>query len=213
MSKIEDALEKATNLRQISLADVRAPEPVLPATPSLPEGSGHLRYGIWLGLILLIGLGGYHLAGNISAPERAAPRPAALPETQKAALRQPLLAHTPAQPFRLPGCIPLNAPDAMYAAAHPGWQSYKTPALEFRVFRQGAAVQAIQVISLQGGAITGEFFRSFLGELAANAFQVRSAEGNGGFLIERGVLGAAAQVTVYRRKSSGEIRAVVVAYQ
>jgi len=229
MSKIQDALEKADNLRQLRPAEVREPEPVAAAPSRLParepgleaaassrerRGSGYLRLGAGLCLLLLAGLGGYHYAENIPAQVRPAPRAAELPGTPQRDPRRPVVAKPFAQPHRLPSCIPLNAPNAGYASAHPGWQSYQTRAQEFRVFRRGGAVQAIQVFSLRGGGITGEFFGAFLGEVAGKEpLRVSSREEEGGYLVERGVLGAAAQLTVYRKKASGEIRAFVVAYR
>lgn len=113
----------------------------------------------------------------------------------------------------LPAGIPLNSPDPAFSTSHPGWQRYTTDKLDFRVFREGQKIRAIQVIALGEKAIENTFFSSFLRDVArGEKHSLTSAKERNGFYVEQGMAGKVAELLVYRKKPAGEIRAFVVAY-
>lgn len=195
----------------------------LPLSSPLPLSAGGKafpwRYGVGAGVALALGLGLYLRAEPpLQAPQATgrelAPKPAASAPAGPAALAQPRPGAKPPQPARvLPKVVPLQAPDPAYAAAHPGWQRYQGDTLEFRVFREGKAIKAIQVLSRQGNPIPWQFFLGFMAEIAnRDPFKVQAVQEKEGYYLEKGKAGEVAEVTLYRKKPSGEIRGFVVAY-
>lgn len=213
MSKIEDALEKANQLRQNKLNNNMGQEPAPPPPLGPSKGKRLRQYSIGIFLALVVGLGVYRYAKEVSIPSRPKP-PASDPSgNPRPAAQHPAPAKSSPQNNRLPTSIPLNSPDTVYASANPGWQRYITNSLEFRVLRKENAVKAIQVLSRQENVITADFFTSFLGEtVGKDLFNVKSGEIKDGYYIERGAAGDTANVVVYRKKPAGEIMAFVVAY-
>lgn len=213
MSRIEDALAKANQLRQSKANESKGPE-MVPPLPSEPgKGKRSWLYAAGIFLALAVGFGMYPTAEELLVPSRPKPPVTGISEMPRATVQQPAPAKSSPQKNRLPSCIPLDSPDASYSASHPGWQRYKTETLEFRVFRAESAVKAIQVISRQGKAIADDFFTEFLGEIAGrDSFKVQSGKEKEGYYIERGTAGDMAEVVVYREKPAGKIRALVVAY-
>jgi flagellar FliL protein len=212
MSRIEDAIEKANRLRQRG-ADGQATEPALAVSASQPRAATPRGYGIGIAVFLLVGFGMYLYAENGRISSAVKPVAVAAAGTTPRTAQHPAADRSALRKNRLPSAVPVDAPDAAYASSHPGWQSYKTASLEFRVFREKGAVKAVQVLSLQQKAITPEFFASFLGEMAGNsAFKRQSGEEKGGYYLEKGKAGTAAEVVVYRKEAGGEIKALVVAY-
>ena len=223
MSRIEEAIAKAGQLRQHRMNERKQEAEAAQAAPpeaadQSPRSRRHV-IGVGIGLVLAVGFclmrygSGFVTTGHstpVPTVAVAQPRPAT-PAVQPVAQRAPQSA-----PYkhRLPGSIPLDARDAAYATAHPGWQRYTSDGLEFRVFSEKSAVKAIQVIPRQGKAISQGFFTSFLNEIADKApFKSVSAEEKSGYYIEKGTAGSAAEVMVYRKQAAGEIRALVVAYR
>ena len=214
MSRIEDAIEKANRLRQRG-ADGQVPESARADSATKPPRAVTPRdYGIGIAVFLLVGFGMYLYAENGRSSTLGKPVPVAAAGAPQRTAQHPPADRSATLKNRLPSAVPVDAPDAAYASSHPGWQSYKTASLEFRVFREQGAVKAVQVLSLQQKAITPEFFASFLGEMAGNyVFKRQSSEEKGGFYLEKGTAGTAAEVVVYRKGAGGEIKALVVAYR
>lgn len=198
--------------------DAAPGSPAIPATtnPAPFKPGKAIRFIRCIAFISLI-LATLFLLFNFEAeqpvPQLPAPVASGIPgQSRQAALPPPPAAPAP-QKKRLPGSIPLDAPDAAYAAAHPGWQRYESASCEFRVLQSNDTVKAIQVLAKDGSVISADFFRSFLAEIAGNvSFLAGSSEEKDGYLIEKGSAGETAKVIVYRKNTSGEILAFVVAY-
>jgi flagellar FliL protein len=213
MSRIEDALAKASKLRQGSVTSGNGPEPASPPPAEPPTESGGWRYAVGVLLIVVAGFGMYRFGQVDMSPSQPKPKAAAVSEVSHPQIPKP----TPAKPLPqkncLPGCIPVNSPDTAYAASHPGWQRYKAKSMEFRVFRKQGAVKVIQVLSHQKDAINGALLSSLLSEATgSNTFKIQSGANREGYYIEKGKAGVSAEVVIYRKKQAGEIRGVVVAY-
>ena len=213
VSRIEDALAKASQLRNSSLNDRKGAEPPLPSSTGLRKGNRLWWYGTGITMGLAVCFGVYRYAEEVLSPSRPKPPAAVVSGRSRPAAQQPAQVKSSMQKNRLPSSIPLYSPDAAYTSSHPGWQRYVTDSLEFLVFREDSTVKAIQVLSRQEKPITVDFFTSFLGEIAGtNSFKVQSVEEKDGYYIERGTAGDTADVVVYRKRPAGEIRAFVMAY-
>ena len=111
----------------------------------------------------------------------------------------------------LPSSIPVNGRDAAYAGTHPGWERYLGTDYEFLVFREQGTIRAFQVIARTGAGIPEPFIRTFLREVSvSDAYRVTSRQEQGGYLVEDGKSGIKDEILLYRKKSSGVIRAFVV---
>lgn len=213
MSRIEEAIMKANLMRQTSLGKGETTHDA-PSDQAIPEKN--TRPWIYAcGLLLALAAGGgiYHFASErtiLSAPKPVA---ATLSVTPAPAARQAVQPPPPAKATNLPAGIPLNAPDPEFPASHPGWQRYTTSELDFRIFREGTAVRAIQVIARGEKAIENAFFSSFLSDVArGDKHTLHTGTERNGFYVEQGMAGKTAELLVYRTKPAGEIRAFVVAY-
>jgi hypothetical protein len=86
--------------------------------------------------------------------------------------------------------------------------------VEFRVFRGGGAVKAIQVMSRRDEPLAASLLDSFLSQVAGQApYEAISRETKGGFLVEKGRLGRWAELVTYRKMPTEAVRALVVVYQ
>jgi len=213
MSRIEDALAKASQLRNNNINDRKGTEPDLPLSIGLRTGNRRWRYGIGICVGLAVCFGIYRYAKEVLIPSRFKPPAEVVSGKSRPAPQQPAPVKPSTQKNRLPTSIPLNSPDAAYSSSHPGWQRYVTESLEFRVFQEKSTVKAIQVLSRQEKPITVDFFISFIGEIAGtNLFKVQSVEEKDGYFVEKGTAGDTLDVVVYRKKPAGEIKAFVMAY-
>ena len=163
-------------------------------------------------LALVSGGGIYHFASD--ATILSTPEPVTASVSVKAAPAARPEAQPPTSPLTsLPSCIPLSSPDPAYPSSHPGWQRYTTAELEYRVFREGAAVRAVQVIARKENAIANSFFMSFLNDISGGEkHTLQAGKKRNGFFVEQGMAGKTAELLVYRKEPGGEIRAFVVAY-
>ena len=239
MSRIDEALSKADRKRRISETHGSGVYKVLlersaPAKRKKP-------WILLIVFAILLGIGFYYHSSNHISVIR--PKPVTVPDAKKtpsaakhlaskevsenhpksvtvtdagktpSAVKQVAPEKLPEQENRLPSNILSASPDHGYSATHPGWQRYETEALDYRVFREGKKVKALQVIARREKAITAAFFDSFLNEIAnKEPFRVQSSETRGASFVEKGVVGKKAEVVVYRKKPAGEIEAFVVAY-
>jgi hypothetical protein len=211
MSRIEDALAKANEKRSTRGADENdAPRAIM--EKSMPARGNNLwMYGISLALALGVCL--YYYSAGDQGKERLKTAKASVVVKSSAAMQQTPHAKVMQREQRLPSCILVNSPDQSYAATHPGWQRYVNDVLEFRVYREGPVIKAIQGIGLHGKTISGEFFASFLKETAGlDSFSLHSREKREGSLVEKGLVGSVAEVIVYRNNQNGQIIAFVLAY-
>jgi hypothetical protein len=114
----------------------------------------------------------------------------------------------------LPAFVPRDGFDRRYGAANPGWERYMGLVTEFKVFREGTVIKAIQVIDKGGRGIPEGFMKSALAQLAGNSpFVQDSSEKRDGYQIQRGRLAANLNAVFYRDAQGGGLRAFVVTWQ
>jgi len=212
MSRIEDALAKANEKRTEGGKHGNGAQNVILEKCGPAKGKRVWISAVGL-IILLLGSGLYHFAAEAFRINTS--KPVDVIETGKSPrvvkLTAPLKA--PVGESRIPSFILTSSPDPAYSTAHPGWQRYETGAVEMRVFREGAAVKAIQVIARQGKTISGDFFSSFMNEISGKVqLKLLARDEREGCLVEKGLAAGVAEVLIYRNKTGGEMSAFVVAY-
>lgn len=120
---------------------------------------------------------------------------------------------TASAPERILASIPRDRPDAGYATAHPGWERFTDDTMDFRVFRESGAVKAIQIIALRKGALSDAYVAERIHDVSGNrAYQVGFRADMDGFLVEKGSAKGNIELAIYRKRPSGEIRALVIAF-
>ncbi len=118
------------------------------------------------------------------------------------------------RPTVLPGFIPRTGIDKEYGVANPGWERYKGVVTEFKVFRDGAAIKAIQIIDRGGQGIPDVFMKSALEQLAKTSSITQvSQEKKEGYEIQRGQVAGNLSVVFYRDVKGGKLRAFAVTWQ
>lgn len=129
------------------------------------------------------------------------------------AQQMPGPAQAPVLPrLQLPSVMRQAKVDPAYSKEHPGWTRYQSDSLEFRLYREGDSIRAIQVIGLNGGNITEQFFHSFVRELSGGEPPPLTGTGaKDGFSVERGKTGNGTEYQVYRQTGDRRINAFVVA--
>lgn len=102
--------------------------------------------------------------------------------------------------------------DDSFSAGKPGWERYVGKSYECRFFRSKGQIKAVQVMANPRQTISDAFMNSVLEQLAGNnSFKVNSTEQKHGYLIQSAsAVDKKADLLVYRKKKSGEIRAFVV---
>lgn len=122
-------------------------------------------------------------------------------------------ASVPALPrLQLPSVIKQAKVAPAFSKEPPGWTRYQSDTLEFRLYREGDTVRAVQVICLNGGSLTEQFFHSFVRELSGGEPPPLTGTGEkDGFALERGKTGNGTEYQVYRRSGGRRINAFVVA--
>jgi hypothetical protein len=126
-------------------------------------------------------------------------------------------AKTPAGNSRittLPDFIPRAGVDKTYATANPGWERYKGQVTEFKIFREGASIKAIQVIDRGGNGVPESFMKGVLRQVSKNPeFVTESSEKKEGYEIQRGHVAENLKVMYYRDDQGGKLRAFVLTWQ
>jgi len=118
------------------------------------------------------------------------------------------------RPRVLPVFIPRAGLDKAYGASNPGWERYKGMVTEFKVFREGEFIKAIQVIDRGGRGVPEEFMRAVLQQLTkAPSYAVVSSEKKEGYEIQRGQIADNLKAVYYRDMEGGRLRAFVVTWQ
>ena len=114
----------------------------------------------------------------------------------------------------LPDFIPRYGFDKPFSAANPGWERYKGQVTEFKVFREGQAIKAIQVIDRGGNGVPESFMKSVLRQVVKNpALKTDSSEKKEGYEIQRGRIADNIKVVYYRDENGGKLRAFVLTWQ
>jgi len=109
----------------------------------------------------------------------------------------------------MPSFIPVAGHDSAFSAAKPGWERYVGADAEFRVFRSGGKLKAVQVLALTGGRISEVRLKSVLRELAGtDSYRIASLEKKHGFQVSRATIHRKADLLIYRKANA--IHAFVV---
>jgi len=118
------------------------------------------------------------------------------------------------RPATLPDFIPRYGFDKSYGAANPGWERYKGAVTEFKIYREGASIKAIQVIDRGGRGVPESFMKGALRQLAkAPSYAAKSSERKDGYEIQRGQVTENLQAVYYRDVKGGRLRAFVVTWK
>jgi hypothetical protein len=114
----------------------------------------------------------------------------------------------------LPDFIPRYAKDKAYAQSNPGWERYRGQVTEFKVFREGTFIKAIQIIDHGGDGVPESFMKAALRQVSKNpVFVVESSEKKEGYEIQRGRVSENLKVMYYRDDQGGKLRAFVLTWQ
>jgi hypothetical protein len=149
---------------------------------------------------------------SVAIKQASHPQRETASEPQKNQKKAPTLPSEPiGKPLQLPSFVQAASLDAAYTRSNPGWERYMTNETEFRVFREGSAIRALQAIDLTGKGIPEEFAKKALAEVADLTEAVpRTTERKGGYLIERSQPSPVTRAVLYRKDSNRQIRAFVV---
>jgi hypothetical protein len=114
----------------------------------------------------------------------------------------------------LPDFIPRAGLDKQYGAANPGWQRYKGHSTEFKVYREGSSIKAIQVIDRGSKGVPESFMKGVLKQVSKKpVFVLGASEKKDGYEIQRGQVADNLKVVYYRDERGGTIRAFVLTWQ
>lgn len=202
MSRIEDALAKANKKRSAINKPGKVDQDYVKNNNCRPPTVRHL-WLYTLGAALVVAAVIFHNVSFNSGVRATSENITTIPTAADSSRRD----------NRLPSCIPLNAPGNVNSSGHSGWNSYGTSAMEFRVFREGGVVRAIQVLARKGKVIPDDFFASFISEISnRDPFKIISTNYKKRCVIEKGFAGKVAEIIRYRNKPDGTTTAFVVSY-
>ena len=112
----------------------------------------------------------------------------------------PVQKPVPAPVPTVPAFIPKNGYDASFAVKNPGWQRYVGTRNEFRVFKTGAHIQAVQVLAVKDAPVLESLLKSVLQELAGSAeYSITSRSTKAGVQIESGTVQNKGEIIIYRK--------------
>ena len=190
------------------------------------QASLRKRLGLAFVLIAVFGVAGWLLLRQKprSVSTQLAPNQAATTATQKqrnVLADKPPVATPKAPSSRKPPTTADSALSALvtngtrddsFAARKPGWERYVNKAYECRLFRSNGQIKALQVLANSSQTISDAFMHSVLeGVTGKSSFNVDSTEQKHGYLIQRAsALDKKADLLIYRKKTSGAIRAFVI---
>lgn len=136
-------------------------------------------------------------------------------DTQKST-REKQLSTSPAgshRPSTLPDYVPKYGYDKKYSATNPGWERYMGQVTEFKVYREGKSIKAIQVVDRGGNGIPESFMKGVLLQAAKNpSFAVTATERKDGYEIQRGQVNQDLKVVYYRDEQGSRLRAFVMTW-
>ncbi|MSM41206.1 MAG: hypothetical protein GJT30_16435 [Geobacter sp.] len=146
-----------------------------------------------------------------TAPTPAQPQPAT-PAVQ--AVQAVVDNRTTAQSTQrasLPRLISPDRKDVAYSTTHPGWERFFSPGMEFRVFRSGSDIKAIQVIAAGEKGIGEEVVAGLLQDLLGSGdYSATSRARKKDYLVDQATLANGAELALYRKSDGSGIRGVVV---
>lgn len=124
-----------------------------------------------------------------------------------------LVSHGAGRLRKPPSFLPLAGRDPSYTKDHPGWDSYRGTANEYRVFKDmDGTIKALQIIDRSGNGIQDSFYTSALKEVAgATSMRTTSSEIKDGYEVRRGDV-AGLQLVQYRDAQGGRMRGFVITW-
>lgn len=127
--------------------------------------------------------------------------------------KQAAVAAGNSRPTVLPDFIPRYALDKSYGQANPGWERYKGQVTEFKVYREGGAIKAIQVLDRGGNGVPESFMKAALRQVSKNpAVVMETTEKKEGYEIQKGQTADNLKVMFYRDDQGGKLRAFVLTW-
>jgi len=127
--------------------------------------------------------------------------------------KQAAVASGNSRPTVLPDFIPRYALDKSYGQANPGWERYKGQVTEFKVYREGGAIKAIQVLDRGGNGVPESFMKAALRQVSKNpAVAMETTEKKEGYEIQKGQTADNLKVMFYRDDQGGKLRAFVLTW-
>jgi len=109
----------------------------------------------------------------------------------------------------LPSFIPAAGVDKSFSARKPGWERYVDTHAEYRIFRTGERIKAIQVLDVKHQGLSQSLLKKVLGEVAGTPeYRESGLERKQGYQVVRGTIGSKAEVVLYRKNAT--LRAFVV---
>ena len=143
-----------------------------------------------------------------SAPVAVAKKPVQQPQKTDTTAGPSPAAPVQAPPS-LPSFIPREGHDPAFSAQNTGWDRYTDGRYDFRLFRNGTALKALQILALNGGNLPAEFTRTVLKEVAGDSeYSVTTRETKLGLLMQRGIVKDKAEVLFYSK--NGKVQALVI---
>ncbi|MEI6306021.1 MAG: hypothetical protein WCP33_04285 [Deltaproteobacteria bacterium] len=145
-------------------------------------------------------------AGSNAPPVNQTAMPATPENSQKAATATSRLKE-------LPDFVPRDGLDKSFGATNPGWERYKGHSTEFKIYREGEFIKAIQIIDRSGKGIPDSFTKGVLRQVSKNpVFTLGGSEIKEEYEILRGQLADNTKVVYYRDEKGGIIRAVLLTW-
>ncbi|MBL0225580.1 MAG: hypothetical protein IPQ16_08400 [Geobacteraceae bacterium] len=125
------------------------------------------------------------------------------PVTPAAVVQKPFSTSHQSGSVDLPSFIPRAGYDSSFASQKPGWERYAGADSEYRVFRSGGKLKAIQVLAAKGQVISEARLKSMVLELTGTSeYRVTSVENKSGFEVSHATAGRKAELMMYRKQSA-----------
>lgn len=113
----------------------------------------------------------------------------------------------------MPSFIPsVASEDSVFAQSQPGWSRYAGGGRDYRIFRSGGSIKAVQVIALEPPFLQARELGAVLTELlGTDQYRATMTEQKDGFTLEHAMVGKGAELLLYRVSPGGnEMRAFVL---
>lgn len=150
----------------------------------------------------------------VPKPPAAPAKPAAPPAPVPVAKAPKPLPPAKKEHAPLPSVVASAKLDANYGKTHPGWLRYVGTDADYKVYREAGGIKAIQVFAKSGKTIPQTLSHRVMREFAGiERYQVQSKGVKENYLVERGVAEGGVAVTVYRKKSDAQVKALVLYFK
>jgi len=181
-----------------------------------PHTSGLKRIVLISLLVLISVLSVYWLSGKQISQlrlfsKRSVPSSSiSQPKSSVNEIKQEIVPAKPVVTQSIPSFVPIHALDKSFSSAKPGWERYLDSSMDYRLYRSGGRIQAVQVLGVHNRAIEETLLKSALRELVGtDEYRVNSRKTKDGFSVEQAVVGQnSSDLLIYRKKNV--IRAFVI---